>query len=139
MIRRTLATVAVTAIAVVGLAPAASAQLGAIDKAIADAPCSLVDPALKAAFRIDGNTTRSDLAKQIRDEARPLTITDPATYLISAQYAGQIADKAVECGTVKKDPELFPGSSIPGLGNISNINEVQDILTDLSSTLASRQ
>lgn len=140
MLRRTLATAAVTAIAVVGLAPAASAQLGGIvEKAIADAPCSIVDPALKTAFRIDDNTTRSDLAKQIRDEAKPLTGTDPTSYLVSAQYAGQIADKAVECGTVKPDPQLFPGSSIPGLENIPNINEVQDILENLSSTLVPQQ
>ena len=52
---------------------------------------------------------------------------------------GQIADKAVECGTVKPDPQLFPGSSIPGLENIPNINEVQDILENLSSTLVPQQ
>lgn len=139
MLRRTLATAAVAAVAVAGLAPAASAQTDVVANFIADAPCSLVDPALKTAFRIDGNTTRSDLAKQIRDEAKPLTGTDPTSYLVSAQYAGQIADKAVECVTVKPDPELFPGSSIPGLENIPNINDVQDILENLSSTLVPQQ
>lgn len=139
MLRRTLATAAVTAIAVAGLAPAASAQTDLVANAIAAADCRLVGPALKTLFDIDDNTTRSDLAKQIRDEAKPWTITDPSTYLVSAQYAGQIADQAVECGTVKPDPELFPGSSIPGLENIPNINDVQDILENLSSTLVPQQ
>lgn len=133
MLRRTLATAAVTAIAVVGLAPAASAQLGDINAlvtdGIANADCRVVDPTLKGLFTIDGNTTRSDLSKQIRDEARGFNLTDPATYLVSAQYAEQIADKAVACGTVKKDPELFPGSSMPDLDNI------QDLLQGLSATL----
>lgn len=128
MLRRTLATAAVTAIAVVGLAPAASAQTDLVANAIAAADCRLVGPALKTLFDIDDNTTRSDLAKQIRDEAKPLTITDPRTYLLSAQFAGQIADKAVACGTVKPDPQsLIPGSS--------NLADIQDILTNLSSTL----
>ena len=139
MLRRTLATAAVTAVAVLGFAPAASAQTAPVENAIADADCRLVDPALKALFDIDGGTTRSDLAKQIRDEAKPWTITDPGTYLVSAEYAAQIADKAVECGTVKPDPELFPGSSVPGLENLPNLNDAQDILQNLSSALAPQQ
>lgn len=138
MLRRTLATAAVTAIAVAGLAPAASAQTDLVANAIAAADCRLVGPALKTLFDIDDNTTRSDLAKQIRDEAKPWTITDPSTYLVSAQYAGQIADKALECGIVKADPQLIPGSSIPGLENIPNIGDIQDILQGLSSTLQPR-
>lgn len=133
MLRRTLATAAATAIAVVGLAPAASAQLGDVNElitqGIANADCRVVDPTLKGLFTIDGNTTRSDLAKQIREEARGFNITDPASYLVSAQYAEQIADKAVACGTVKKDPELFPGSSLPNLDNI------EDLLQGLVNTL----
>lgn len=130
--RRTLATVAATTIAVTGLAPAAFAQLGGglglVERAIATTDCRVADPILRGAFTIDGTTTRSDLAKQIRDEAKPLTITDPRTYLLSAQFAGQIADKAVACGTVKPDPQsLIPGSS--------NLADIQDILANLSSTL----
>jgi hypothetical protein len=134
MLRRTLATVAATTIAVAGLAPAASAQFGdvtnLINQGIANADCQReVDPLLRTVFDIDGNTTRSDLARQIRDEAKPFTVTDPTTYLVSAQFAEQIADKAVECGTVKKDPELFPGSSLP------DVNNIQDLLQGLSATL----
>ncbi|RSZ65608.1 hypothetical protein EAH68_02335 [Corynebacterium hylobatis] len=133
MLRRTLATVAATATVVVGLAPAASAQLGdlnaIVSQGIANTPCNQADPLLKAVFTIDGNTTRSDLVKQVRDEAKPFTVTDPATYLVSAQFAEQIGDKAVACGTVKKDPEFFPGSSIPDMDNI------QDLLQGLSATL----
>lgn len=133
MLRRTLATVAATTIAVAGLAPAASAQLGDLNaivgQGIANAPCSTVDPVLKNVFDINADTTRSDLARQIRDEAKSFTVTDPTTYLVSAQFAEQIADKAVECGTVKKDPELFPGSSLP------DVNNIQDLLQGLSATL----
>lgn len=130
--RRTLATVAATAIAVTGLAPAASAQLGGgfglVEQAIANTDCRIAEPILRGAFTIDATTTRSDLAKQIRDEAKPLTINDPSTFLLSAQFAGQIADKAVACGTVKPDPQsLIPGSS--------NLADIQDILANLSSTL----
>ncbi|GAB3694735.1 hypothetical protein [Corynebacterium nasicanis] len=136
MLRRTLATVAAAGIALVGLAPAAHAQLGDIagivSQGIATADCRVVDPVLKGAFRIDGNTTRSGLAKQIRDGAKGFTITDPTTYLVSARFADQIADKAVACGTVKADPEIFPGSSLP------NADNIQGMLQDLSSTLQRR-
>ncbi|MDO5668535.1 MAG: hypothetical protein Q4G50_00875 [Corynebacterium sp.] len=133
MLRRTLATIAATAVAVTGLAPAASAQLGAIDGLIKNADCRIVDPLLKQTFQIDGNTTRSDLSRQIRNAAKEnINLLDPSTYLVSARYADQIADKAVACGTVKKDPELFPGSSIPNVGNM------QDLLADLSSVLNPR-
>lgn len=140
--RRTLATVAATTIAVTGLAPAASAQLGGglglVERAIATTDCRVADPILRGAFTIDGTTTRSDLAKQIRDAAKPVTGNDVGTYLLGAQYAGQIADKALECGIVKADPQLIPGSSIPGLENIPNIGDIQDILQGLSSTLQPR-
>jgi len=136
MLRRTLATIAatvLTATAVTGLAPAASAQIGAVDALISNADCRIVDPLLKSTFSIDGNTTRSDLSRQIRNAAKEnINLLDPSTYLVSARYADQIADKAVACGTVKKDPEFFPGSTIPNIGN------VQELLADLSSTLQAR-
>lgn len=136
MLRRTLATVAAAGIAFVGLTPTASAQNA--EDLIANVPCSVADFALRGAFQINENTTRSDLAKQIRDAAKPVTGNDVGTYLLGAQYAGQIADKALECGIVKADPQLIPGSSIPGLENIPNIGDIQDILQGLSSTLQPR-
>ena len=136
MLRRTLATVAAAGIAFVGLTPTASAQNA--EDLIANVPCPVAEIALDGAFQINENTTRSDLAKQIRDAAKPVTGNDVGTYLLGAQYAGQIADKALECGIVKADPQLIPGSSIPGLENIPNIGDIQDILQGLSSTLQPR-
>lgn len=136
MLRRTLATVAAAGIAFVGLTPTASAQNA--EDLIANVPCPVAEIALHSAFQINENTTRSDLAKQIRDAAKPVTGNDVGTYLLGAQYAGQIADKALECGIVKADPQLIPGSSIPGLENIPNIGDIQDILQGLSSTLQPR-
>lgn len=136
MLRRTLATVAAAGIAFAGLTPAAHAQN--TEDLIANVPCPVADIALRGAFQINDNTTRSDLAKQIRDAAKPATGNDPATYLLGAQYASQIADRAVACGIVKEDPQLFPGSSIPGLENIPNIDDIQDILQGLSSALQPR-
>ncbi|HJD78913.1 MAG TPA: hypothetical protein K8V93_07870 [Corynebacterium pollutisoli] len=136
MLRRTLATVAAAGIAFVGLTPTASAQNA--EDLIANVPCPFAEIALRSAFQINENTTRSDLAKQIRDAAKPVTGNDVGTYLLGAQYAGQIADKALECGIVKADPQLIPGSSIPGLENIPNIGDIQDILQGLSSTLQPR-
>lgn len=136
MLRRTLATVAAAGIAFVGLTPTASAQNA--EDLIANVPCPVAEIALRDAFQINENTTRSDLAKQIRDAAKPVTGNDIGTYLLGAQYAGQIADKALECGIVKADPQLIPGSSIPGLENIPNIGDIQDILQGLSSTLQPR-
>lgn len=132
MFRRTLATVAATTIAVVGLAPAASAQANPVEQVINGIPCNVADPFLKTAFNINANTTRSDLAKQIRDEGKQVTATDPRTFLFSVSLAGQVADKAVECGTVKADPApLIPGSA--------DLGEIQDIAESLSSTLATQQ
>lgn len=136
MLRRTLATVAAAGIAFVGLTPTASAQNA--EDLIANVHCPFAEIALRGAFQINENTTRSDLAKQIRDAAKPVTGNDVGTYLLGAQYAGQIADKALECGIVKADPQLIPGSSIPGLENIPNIGDIQDILQGLSSTLQPR-
>lgn len=136
MLRRTLATVAAAGIAFVGLTPTASAQNA--EDLTANVPCPFAEIALRGAFQINENTTRSDLAKQIRDAAKPVTGNDVGTYLLGAQYAGQIADKALECGIVKADPQLIPGSSIPGLENIPNIGDIQDILQGLSSTLQPR-
>lgn len=136
MLRRTLATVAAAGIAFVGLTPTASAQNA--EDLIADVPCTVAEIALRGTFQINENTTRSDLAKQIRDAAKPVTGIDIGTYLLGAQYAGQIADKALECGIVKADPQLIPGSSIPGLENIPHIGDIQDILQGLSSTLQPR-
>ena len=136
MLRRALATVAAAGIAFVGLTPTASAQNA--EDLIANVPCPVAEIALRSAFQINENTTRSDLAKQIRDAAKPVTGNDIGTYLLGAQYAGQIADKALECGIVKADPQLIPGSSIPGLENIPNIGDIQDILQGLSSTLQPR-
>lgn len=136
MLRRTLATVAAAGIAFVGLTPTASAQNA--EDLIANVSCPFAEIALRGAFQINENTTRSDLAKQIRDAAKPVTGNDIGTYLLGAQYAGQIADKALECGIVKADPQLIPGSSIPGLENIPNIGDIQDILQGLSSTLQPR-
>lgn len=136
MLRRALATVAAAGIAFVGLTPTASAQNA--EDLIANVPCPFAESALRGAFQINENTTRSDLAKQIRDAAKPVTGNDVGTYLLGAQYAGQIADKALECGIVKADPQLIPGSSIPGLENIPNIGDIQDILQGLSSTLQPR-
>lgn len=136
MLRRTLATVAAAGIAFVGLTPTASAQNA--EDLIANVHCPFAESALRGAFQINENTTRSDLAKQIRDAAKPVTGNDVGTYLLGAQYAGQIADKALECGIVKADPQLIPGSSIPGLENIPNIGDIQDILQGLSSTLQPR-
>lgn len=136
MLRRTLATVAAAGIASVVLTPTASAQNA--EDLIANVPCPFAESALRGAFQINENTTRSDLAKQIRDAAKPVTGNDVGTYLLGAQYAGQIADKALECGIVKADPQLIPGSSIPGLENIPNIGDIQDILQGLSSTLQPR-
>lgn len=136
MLRRALATVAAAGIAFVGLTPTASAQNA--EDLIANLPCPFAEIALRGAFQINENTTRSDLAKQIRDAAKPVTGNDVGTYLLGAQYAGQIADKALECGIVKADPQLIPGSSIPGLENIPNIGDIQDILQGLSSTLQPR-
>lgn len=131
MFRRTLATIAATSIAVVGLAPAASAQANPAEQIIKSIPCSVADPFLKGAFNINSNTTRSDLAKQIRDEGKQVT-ADPRTFLFSVGLAGQIADKAVECGTVKADPaSLIPGSA--------DLGEFQDIAEGLSSLLATQQ
>ncbi|WIM72762.1 hypothetical protein QP028_02435 [Corynebacterium suedekumii] len=52
--RRTLATVAATTIAVTGLAPAASAQLGGglglVERAIATTDCRVADPILRGAL-----------------------------------------------------------------------------------------
>ncbi|MDO5512872.1 hypothetical protein [Corynebacterium sp.] len=139
MLRRSLATVAAAGIALTGLAAVApAAQAQDINRLIGAAPCELVDPVLRSTFNINADTTRSGLTKQIREAARPVTGTDPAAFLLGAQYANQIADRAVACGVVKEDPQLFPGSSIPGLENIPNITEIQDILQGLSSTLQPR-
>ena len=124
MLRRTLATIAATGIAVVGLAPAASADVGA--EIIEKTSCKVLAPVLRHAFKIDDTTTRSDLAKQIRDAGKDVT-DGLGGKLVSAKYAGQIADKALACEIVKADPELIPGSSLPDLKNI------QDILQSLSS------
>lgn len=128
MLRRTLATAAVTAIAVVGLAPAASAQTN-LNTIIDGVPCPGADFILENTFTINDDTTRSDLVKQVRNAAAPATGDDPAAFLATAQLAEQIGDKAVECKTVKPDPELFPGSSLPDVDNIQNL------LQGLSSTL----
>lgn len=125
MLRRTLATVAVTAIAVVGLAPAASAQLPGGD-AISRVDCGHLNFTLRALNLKDDNTTRSQLARNIRDEAAPFTLSDPSTWLVSVNYAEQIADRALECGIVKPDPQdPFAGST-----------RAAEIIQEMSSALA---
>lgn len=123
MIRRALATIAVSAVAVVGLAPAASAQFipGANDF-IANADCGLVEQSLKGLGLVDEDTTRNQLAAKVRAETGKI-IDHPLINITASNYAGQIADRALECGIVKEDPQNpFSGSA-----------EFLDIFSGLSS------
>ncbi len=109
MLRRALATAAVSAIAVVGLAPAASAQLPDVNNTIATFPCGLLGTALRGFGLVDEDTTRNQLAAELRKGARDI----PGLLGIATnQVAGALADRALECKIVKEDPRtLFSGST----------------------------
>lgn len=125
MIRRTLAVLAVSAVSLVGLAPAASAN--PLNDLIANAGCGPLGVSLRVVYTIDDNTTRNDLAKQIRDS---VNAPDPAAALVAFQTANRVADRALECGIVKKDPEFIPGSS-----DLGDLGGLADLATVFSSTL----
>lgn len=107
MLRRALATAAVSAIAVVGLAPAASAQIVDLTPVINGIPCDQMETGLKALNLIDEDTTRNELAAELRKQTG-LILGIP---LLTNIYSGQIADRALECEIVKEDPKTpFAGS-----------------------------
>ena len=62
MLRRALATAAVSAIAVVGLAPAANAQIIDLTPVINAIPCTQLGQGLEALDLVDEDTTRNQLA-----------------------------------------------------------------------------
>jgi len=105
MLRRALATIAVSTVAVVGLAPAASAQvipdLGTVIKQL---PCNELEQGLKSANLIDEDTTRNQLAAKLRTETGKV-IDNPLFNVAASAYAGQLADRALECEIVKEDPK----------------------------------
>lgn len=105
MLRRALATIAVSSVAVVGLAPAASAQIvPGIGNIIKQLPCNELEQGLKAANLIDEDTTRNQLASKLRTETGKV-IDNPLFNVAASAYAGQLADRALECEIVKEDPK----------------------------------
>lgn len=126
--RKTIATIAASSIAFVGLAPAASAfSLGDIltgtGQAVNALNCKDLDNILNTAKLKDGNTTRNGLVKNISGLTKEATGNNIMLSLLGSNTAGKVADRALQCKLVKEDPkELFPGSS-----------QVNDMVAQLSS------
>lgn len=112
MLRRALATIAVSTVAVVGLAPAASAQvIPGVGTFIKQLPCNELEQGLKAANLIDEDTTRNQLASKLRTETGKV-IDNPFFNVAASAYANQLADRALECEIVKADPQTPISGSI---------------------------
>ncbi|GAB2505313.1 Alpha helical Porin B [Corynebacterium atrinae] len=126
--RKTLATIAASSIALVGLAPAASAfSLGDIltgtGQAVNALSCKDLDNVLNAAKLKDSNTTRNGLVKNISGLTKEAAGNNIMLALLGGNTASKVADRALECKLVKEDPkEIIPGSS-----------QVNDIVAQLSS------
>lgn len=108
MLRRALATAAVSAIAVVGLAPAANAQIFDLTPVINAIPCTQLGQGLEALDLVDEDTTRNQLAGELRKQSGILF----GIPLLTNVYANQIADRALECEIVKADPQTPISGSI---------------------------
>ena len=111
MLRRALATAAVSAIAVVGLAPAANAQIIDLTPVINAIPCTQLGQGLEALDLVDEDTTRNQLASKLRTETGKV-IDNPLFNVAASAYANQIADHALECEIVKADPQTPISGSI---------------------------
>lgn len=115
--RATAATAAATLLLTTALAPAATAQnrvadvLGGGETLIANVDCGFLDRILTGADLKDEHTTRSQLAANLRGFTGELDITVPLASVLTAQYAGQIADRSLACGDVLPDPVLDLGST----------------------------
>ena len=112
-LRATAATAAAALLLTTALAPTAAAQdrSGLAEGIIANVDCDVLDFTLSTANLKDDTTTRSQLAANLREATGELGVTGPLAGLITAQYAGQIADRSLECGHVLPDPVLDLGST----------------------------
>ncbi len=125
-LRNLLATAGVTVVTAAALAPAASAQTG-IDFGLGEnlikaADCNLVEDALSLGGFVDEDTTRNELASELRSLDSGLELGFLGL-TVQSQYAGVVADKALDCGIVKEDPagpfaassEFLESLGLPGI------------------------
>lgn len=131
--RRT-AIIASTALLAGGAAaPAAQAQnlgglLGTVgiiseinDAAIANLDCKTTDTILTTLKLKDATTTKSQLEKNIRNA---VPAANAGIVFIKAEAAGKWADRALECGIVKADPQTPLSGSTELLGSLDVIQEL---------------
>lgn len=104
-IRRTLTIAAATIALTASLAPAASAQgLGELNHIVDTFDCNILGTALTTSGLVNDQTTRTQLATELRTTAN-LRQIDLTLGLVGNAYAGRIADRALNCGIVKADPQ----------------------------------
>ncbi|APT92867.1 hypothetical protein CPHO_08185 [Corynebacterium phocae] len=123
-------------------APAAGAQtlevLGALDKVVSQtiesSSCDTVKTVLTSidastpGVLMDANTTRSQLANNLRALGNSNVSAAGALALPAIRYSNKTADKAVACGLVKPDP-----ASNDPFGLSSKFNDYAPFLQMLSS------
>ncbi|AGF71975.1 hypothetical protein [Corynebacterium halotolerans] len=129
-LRNLLATAGATVIAATALAPAASAQnLG--EEFIADLNCDHLETALTTLDFVDEDTTRNELAAEIREFGDiEIDLGPLPSVVVQAYYAGQIADRALECGIVDEDPaspfaassEFLENLGLPGVPELQALS-----------------
>lgn len=129
MKRNLAAAGAAAALALTAFAPAASAQedntgfldhIGLVNGGIAEADCNTLDFALTNLDLVDDDTTRGELAADLRNRLGG----EIAFQLLGSGTINAVADRALECEIVDEDPQtgLPAGSS-----------ELLDMVTVLSS------
>lgn len=139
--RRITATLAAALIAgTAALSPVAAqaqtfSQLGQITKAvdgnIAEMDCGLLRTALVGTKMVDAETTRSGLAKKLKE----FTGNDITVKLLVGGRADAVADRALACNIVKPDPVTPTTKFIELSSNLSSQSGLPELrkLAALSS------
>lgn len=130
-LRNLLATAGATALAATALAPVAGAQTNLGEEFIAGLDCNHLETALTTLDFVDEDTTRNELAAEISEFGDiEIDLGPLPSVVVQAYYAGQIADRALECGIVEEDPESpFAASSefleslgLPGVPELQTLS-----------------
>lgn len=136
--RRVAVVGATVALAAGVVAPAAHSQnigdlIGGVgligelsNAAIENMDCDTLDWGLNTFGLVDEDTTRSELAKTLRELPLELGATDPAVLIFGKGEADKWADKALECGIVKEDPQTPLAGSMELLGSLEFLGQIAE-------------
>ncbi|ALC05395.1 hypothetical protein CDES_04760 [Corynebacterium deserti GIMN1.010] len=106
MKKRRLATIAAATVALTaGLTPAA-AQAQDLNAIIDNFDCGALRVAVYNSGLAHANSTRSELATNLRTSGAVSELPAPMN-LVAAAYSERIANRALTCGIVKEDPKDF--------------------------------